>query len=94
MTTAAEWKHMSDTLGEIKDALADIQKRIQAIELREAGCSPLINSKIDALFRKADEHETKIKNLPRLEITAGIAAWVAGITAATVITYMVTRLLP
>ena len=94
MTTAADWKYMSETLGEIKNTLTDIQKRMQALELREAGCSPLMTSKLDAAFRKLDEHETKLKNLPRMEVTAAIAAWVAGLCAASVITYLITRLLP
>jgi hypothetical protein len=92
MSTAVEWKHMESTLGEIKDSLADIQKRMQGLELREAGCSPLMTSKIEAAFRKLDDHEIRLKaielSLPDLKNTARLTAWVASLAASAIILYI------
>jgi predicted RNase H-like nuclease (RuvC/YqgF family) len=45
---------------EIKDLLRSYEERTRAIEQREAGCQPLITGRIDAVWRKVDDHETRL----------------------------------
>lgn len=45
---------------EIKDLLRSYEERTRAIETREAGCQPLIQGRIDAVWRRVDEHDTKL----------------------------------
>jgi predicted RNase H-like nuclease (RuvC/YqgF family) len=46
---------------EIKDMLRSYEERTRAIEKLEAGCQPIVTGRIDAVWRKVDEHETRLE---------------------------------
>jgi putative hemolysin len=45
--------------GEIKNMLVALDERVRAIEKNEAGCYPVMSSKIDAAWREIDVLKTK-----------------------------------
>lgn len=52
---------MDGQLSEIKSLLSDINNKQREMELREAGCSPLMSGKLDAAWRRIDDHDARIK---------------------------------
>lgn len=52
---------MDAQLSEIKSILSDINGKQREMELREAGCSPLMTGRLDAAWRRLDDHDARIK---------------------------------
>jgi hypothetical protein len=82
---------------EIKLLMRSFDERIRAIELREAGCSPLLLKRIDAAEKEIVEHKKEISDLRALiqsqadtaetlsnavKTISGWGKWVAGIATA------------
>jgi predicted RNase H-like nuclease (RuvC/YqgF family) len=84
-------------VSEIKAMLKDIESRVRKLENYEAGSHPLLESKIDAAWRKIDEHDKKIDNLTqivsRLDHSNRLMAWLGGILGSTVLIWLVTQIL-
>jgi|SRR3989304_5935014 len=56
-------ERMDKGFEELKAILRSYEERTRAIEQREAGCQPIITSRMDAAWRKLDEHETKFETV-------------------------------
>jgi len=77
---------------EIKTMMRDFDERVRTLEQREAGCQPIINSRLDAAWRKLDNQETEIARLRELiqaqSTTIGqiqtVLKWLAGIGTAAI----------
>jgi len=84
-------------LGEIKQMLRAVEERVRALENHEAGVHPLMESRIDAAWRKLEEHDKKIDNLTqivsRLDHSNRLIAWLGGILGSTVLIWLVTQIL-
>jgi chromosome segregation ATPase len=50
---------------EIKGLIRGLDERVRQIERNEAGCTPVMQSKIDAAWRKIDELDAKINEQAR-----------------------------
>ena len=90
--------------GELKALLSEISDRVRSIELNAAGFEPQIVSKIDAAFRRIDDHasrltsleqETKLINQSLIELkqTNKIISWIGGLLASTLILWLISQLL-
>ncbi len=47
----------------IETIVTEISERVRGLEMREAGCSPLMTSQMSAAFRNLDNHEGRLKVL-------------------------------
>lgn len=89
-------------IGDIKTMLHQMEERVRKLENNEAGTHPILDSKIDAAWRKIDDHEVRIKNveqsiinvsvmIEKLRMPIQIAIWF-GITAGgTIIVWIVSK---
>ncbi len=88
---------MSSGIQDIKQMFKTIEERVRRLEASEAGTRPLFESKIDAAWRKLDEHEGKIQILEKgilsLQQSNKILSWVGGILGGAVILWIITQLL-
>ncbi len=90
-------ERMDRGFGEIKELVRGYEERLRGMETREAGCAPLMNSRLDAAWRKLDSHEAELDklrvNLNRMAKTAGqleaVAKWLLGIATALIISILV-----
>jgi len=48
---------------ELKSMLSDISERVRGLEMREAGCSPLMNARVGALEKHLAEHDGRLNAL-------------------------------
>ena len=90
-------ERMDKGFEEIKSLLGRYEERLRGIETREAGCAPIVNSRLDAAWRRLDEHSLQIKSLAddvreisnsALLLTT-VSKWVLGIVTALVISFAV-----
>lgn len=84
-------------VAEIKLTLKAIEERVRALENHEAGAHPLMESRIDAAWRKLEEHDKRIDTLSqvisRLDHSNRLIAWLGGILGSTVLIWLVTQIL-
>ncbi|GAP10614.1 hypothetical protein BECAL_01787 [Bellilinea caldifistulae] len=84
-------------VAEIKIMLKDIEARVRKLETYEAGSHPLMDNKIDAAWRKLEEHDRRIDNLTnivaKLDQSNRLMAWLGGILGSTVLIWLVTQIL-
>ena len=82
---------------EIKMMLRDIEARVRQLENNEAGSHPLLNSRIDAAWRKIEEHDRRIEYLSqviaKLDQSNRLLTWLGGILGSTVLIWLVTQVL-
>jgi uncharacterized coiled-coil DUF342 family protein len=67
-TSPLNLSHFDKSIDDIKDLLKDMQLRLRELEQREAGASPLVNAKLDALWRKSDEQSARMVALEKQAI--------------------------
>jgi DNA repair exonuclease SbcCD ATPase subunit len=95
---------MREGIGEIKVTLKSIDERVRALENNEAGAHPLIDSRIDAAWRKLDEHDKRITTLTdtviemkqtdaQLQHTKKLLAWLGGLLGSAVVLWLVGQIL-
>jgi hypothetical protein len=90
-------ERMDKGFNEIKEMLLRYEERLRGLETREAGCAPLISSRVEAAWRKIDGHETELNNLRATLTEMGkvsgqlesIAKWMLGIFTALIISLMI-----
>lgn len=84
-------------VSEIKQMLRAVEERVRALENHEAGAHPIMESRIDAAWRKLEEHDKKIDNLTqivsRLDHSNRLMAWLGGILGSTVLIWLITQIL-
>jgi hypothetical protein len=79
---------------EVKFMLQGFDERLRSLETREAGCQPIVQTRIDAAWRRLDEHDTKLNQVltlhqklaqdqilmtSRMKDLQGILKWVLGV---------------
>ncbi len=76
-------ERMDKGFSEIKEMLKGFDERVRGLETREAGCQPILTSRIDAAWRKIDSHETELGRLTKVvDKLETVAKWLLGIIAA------------
>ncbi len=84
-------------VSEIKIMLKDIETRVRKLETYEAGSHPLIESRVDAAWRKIEEHDKRLDNLShivaKLDQSNRLLTWLGGILGSTVLIWLVTQIL-
>jgi len=82
---------------EIKSMLKNIEERVRQLETAEAGAHPLIESRIDAAWRKLEEYDKRITCISdavvRFEQSNRILNWLGGILGSAVLIWLVTQVL-
>ncbi|KPL82657.1 hypothetical protein SE15_11200 [Thermanaerothrix daxensis] len=82
---------------EIKTMLKDIEARVRRLENHEAGSHPLLENRLDAAWRKLEEHDRRIDDLTRivtrLDQANRLMAWLGGILGSTVLIWLITQIL-
>lgn len=77
---------MQNGFAEMKGMLQGIETRVRAIENHESGCQPLVTSKLDAAWRKLDEHDVTLKDLKTTVVeishTNRILKWILGVVTS------------
>lgn len=88
---------VTNGFAELKALLQGQEQRIRGIEQREAGCHPVLESRIDAAWRKLDQHEVDIKSitetLQTLRQTNRILSWIGGLAGGAVILWVLNAVL-
>lgn len=94
---SARLDQVARDVAEIKQMLQAVEERVRALENHEAGAHPIMESRIDAAWRKLEEHDKKIDNLTqivsRLDHSNRLMAWLGGILGSTVLIWLVTQIL-
>jgi len=84
-------------IDDIKDMLKHMEERIRRLENNEASTHPLMESKIDAAWRKIDDHEKRLETLTqvvnKLDQSNRLMAWLGGILGSTVAIWLITQVL-
>lgn len=95
---------MDKGFAELREQIALFDIRVRAMENQHAGCQPLLTSKLDAAWRKIEEHSIEIKALSEanqklnqmvteLQHSNKILTWVGGLLGSALILWFVTQLL-
>lgn len=84
-------------IGEIKMTLKSIEDRVRALENTEAGTHPLIESRIDAAWRKLEDHEKRMSLLSeavqQLQHANKLMTWLGGLLGSAVLLWLVGQIL-
>jgi len=57
---------MDKGLDEIKTIVSGFDVRVRNVELKEANCNPILTAKVDAAWRKLDEHDAELKEVNKV----------------------------
>lgn len=84
---------MDKNFEELKESINAIGGKVHEMEVREASCYPSINQKVDAAWRKLEEHAVEIRALKEvvntLKSTNRILTWILGIGTTVLTAYVV-----
>lgn len=88
---------MDKRFDHLQEQIAGYDLRLRTMETREAGCAPLMNSRVDAAWRKIEEHVVELKALSRvvaeLQHSNKILTWLGGLMGSALILWLITQLL-
>ena len=94
---SARVNEIANGVVEIKTMLRQVEERVRKLENNEAAAHPLMESRIDAAWRKLEEHDQSINTLKdvvaRLDHSNRLMAWLGGILGSTVVIWLVTQIL-
>lgn len=90
-------ERMDRQFNEIKEMLLRYDERLRRLETREAACSPLIGSKLDAAWRKIDNHEAEMASMRKnvadmakvVDRLESVAKWLLGIFTALIVSLVI-----
>ncbi len=90
-------ERMDEGFKELKDMFRGFEERVRTVEQREAGCQPLIQSRLDAAWRQIDTNTSSIKMLTEtivaLKHTNNILTWLGGIMGSAIIIWILGQIL-
>lgn len=94
---SARVNQIASGIDDIKAMLRQMEERVRRLENNEAGAHPLMESRIDAAWRKIDEHDKRLDTLTqmvsKLDQSNRLMAWLGGILGSTVLIWLVTQIL-
>ena len=84
---------MDKSFDELKLMLGTYENRLREMEKEGAAFRPILESRVDAAWRRLDEHTVEIKDAQKTSATAllvadkleGIAKWMLGIFTAVIV---------
>lgn len=89
-------ERMDRGFSELKEIMTGVEGRVRGLETREAGCQPMVTSKIDAVAKRVDEHEAELKtlkeNVAELKHSNRIMSWIGGLLSSTLIVWFISQL--
>ena len=91
---------MEKGFDEIKSIVSGFDVRVRNVELKEANCNPMLTSRVDAAWRKLDEHETTMKEFEKtfdelektvneLVSTNKVLKWILGVLTALLVALLI-----
>lgn len=91
---------MDKSFDEIKQIVSGFDKRVRDVELKEANHNPILTARVDAAWRKLDEHESFMKELDKaidelkktvseLTSTNKILKWILGVLTTLMTAYLI-----
>jgi len=76
--------------GELKEMLRSFDERLRKTEQAQAGCQPLVEMKVNAAWKKLDEHDEAITNMTKsVDKLSEIGKWLLGIITAMIISFLI-----
>lgn len=90
MALQAQIKSLEDRMekgfNKLEGIMTGVESRVRTVENKEAACSPIMNSRVEAAWREIDKHTTQIKTLENmlesLVQTNRILKWLLGVITA------------
>ena len=90
-------ERMEQGFNKLESIMTGVEGRVRGLENREAGCQPILTSRLDAVWKRVDEHESDIKKLNEaitaLKQTNKILSWLGGIVGGAALLWLITQLL-
>jgi chromosome segregation ATPase len=94
---------MEKGFDELKSIVSGFDKRVRDVELIQANSNPILTSRVDATWRKLDEHDGALKDLDKeiedikktiseLINTNRILKWILAVLTTLLTTYLITLL--
>lgn len=88
---------MEQGFNKLESIMTGVEGRVRGLETREAGCQPIITSRIDAAWREIEAHKMEIKKLSdailELKQTNRILTWLGGLLGSAIVLWIVGQLL-
>lgn len=89
---------------DLKAMMAGYEGRLRGVETREAGCSPIVNARMDAAWKAIDAHTADIKEheediqkmqqtIVELKRTNALLSWIGGLSGSAIIVWLISQLL-
>ncbi|NPV85993.1 MAG: hypothetical protein HPY45_08305 [Anaerolineae bacterium] len=93
----AQIDHLAERLtaefSEMKVIMHGIEDRVRKMEQTEAGCFPVVNAKLEQVFRKLEDHDTRIgileKAVAEISMTNKILRWILSILTGVMVALLV-----
>lgn len=93
-------ERMERGFDEIKTIMRGFDDRVRGVETQQAGCGPMLNSRMDAAWRQIDQHEMDLKTLKdvlqnqataiqELTQTNKILRWILGVATSVLIAILI-----
>lgn len=90
---------MEKGFDELKQIVSGFDKRVRDVELKEANCNPILTARVDAAWRKLDEHDAVLKEMDKameelkktiseLVSTNKILKWLLGVMTVLMTAYL------
>lgn len=90
-------ERMDRGFSELKEIMTGVEGRVRGLENREAGCQPMVNSRLDAVWKRVDEHDADLKTMKEtiaaLKHTNTILSWLGGILGSALLLWLIGQLL-
>ena len=88
---------MEQGFAKLETIMTGVEGRVRGLEQREAGCQPIISSRLDAAWKTIDEHTAEIKRLSdailELKQTNKILTWLGGLMGGATVLWLLGNLL-
>ena len=101
----AQFQAQLDKLGEkmeagfrrVEEKVDGYEERVRAVEQKEAGCQPLLSSRIESAWRQIDTNTNDIRamkeTIAELRQANRLLSWIGGLLGSTLIAWLIGQLL-
>jgi hypothetical protein len=88
---------MEQGFNKLEQIMTGVEGRVRGLEQREAGCQPIVTARMDAAWKKIDEHEVEINQMSdaivELKQTNRLLTWLGGIVGSALLIWIVSQLM-
>lgn len=89
-------ERMDQGFTRLEAVMTGVEGRVRGLEQREAGCQPIVSSRMDAAWKKIDEHTAELKDLhdavKALQHANRIITWIAGIAGSSLVLWFMSQI--